>query len=124
MEWPWIFRSVNWVGGCGRFQREEKGCALVHGALGPCATAVPRNNAAHIGQANASPFKLVSAVQPLKDAEQFLGLPRIESDAIVAHEKNQASGINTRCLRSFTFCLLPSDSCLLPAAPCLPPSAF
>jgi hypothetical protein len=43
---------------------------------------VPTNDALEIGQANARALKLVVIVEALEDAEQFLGIVRIETGAV------------------------------------------
>src|SRR5262245_29034681 len=53
-------------------QRKEKRRALTRPALGPGPAAMPRDDAAHIGQADAHAFKLVRVVQPLEHAEELV----------------------------------------------------
>ena len=72
---------------CTRFQREIERCALVEFALRPGAPAVPGDDAADVGQADAGAFKLLDRVQALEHAEKFVAILRVEPDAIVAHEK-------------------------------------
>src|ERR1039458_9691619 len=63
--------------------------AAVHRAFRPCPAAVPMNDALDIGQADACALKLVVAVQALKHAEQFAGITRIETGAVVPNEDHR-----------------------------------
>src|SRR6266496_1340612 len=66
--------------------RKVKRRAAVHCAFRPGSSAVAMNDALDARQTNAGPLELLLAVQPLKHAEQFFGILRIETDAVVANE--------------------------------------
>src|SRR5262245_16724656 len=67
-------------------RRKIECCAAVHDAFRPDSAAVPGNNALHRRQADARAFELFRPMQPLKDAEEFVGILHIEPDAVVTHE--------------------------------------
>src|SRR5579859_5485689 len=76
--------------GAGRLNRLERqgkveGCAGVGLALGPHASAVPLDDAPHIGQAHAVALKLAGVMQALKDRKQPVRVLRVEANAVVAH---------------------------------------
>jgi len=48
--------------------------------------AVPVHDALHRREADAGPLELIGAVQPLKGAEQPVGVGHVEAGAVVAHE--------------------------------------
>ena len=66
-----------------------KSRAAVHRAFRPGPAAVPVNDALDIGQPDARALELVLAVQALKHAEQFVGISRIETRAVVANEDHR-----------------------------------
>jgi hypothetical protein len=49
---------------------------------------VASDDAAHVSQANTGAFKVGGAMEPLEDAEQFMRIARIETDAIVLNEND------------------------------------
>src|SRR5438477_565822 len=57
--------------------------AFVYFSLGPDAPAVAVDDALHDGQADARAFVILGAVQPLEDAEEFVGILHIETHAVV-----------------------------------------
>src|SRR5579863_1451607 len=65
---------------------EERGAATGLG-LSPDSAAVTVNDSLHGGQANARAFEFFLAVQTLKHTEQFVGVFRVETHSVVAHEK-------------------------------------
>src|SRR5688572_13996128 len=67
-------------------QRKIKRRAAVQDAFRPDSPAVPGDDALHPRQANAGAFELLRAMQPLKHAEEFVGVLHVESDAVVTHE--------------------------------------
>src|SRR5688500_13208636 len=67
--------------------REIKCCSVAQFAFRPGSAAMTRGNSPHNGQANASALEVPAGVQSLKDAEQFVGVLRIEADAVVLHEE-------------------------------------
>ena len=62
---------------------EIKRRPFIEFGLRPDPSAVPLDDALDQGQAHAGSFKLIIAVQPLEDAEEFVGVFRVEADAIV-----------------------------------------
>src|SRR5262245_48057176 len=69
----------------GKAQEERR--ALVDGALSPNTSAVAMDDAPDVGEADADAFELIGRVQPLKDAEKFVGIFHVKSDAVVADKK-------------------------------------
>ena len=53
-------------------------------AFCPGFPAMAVNNAPDIGEPDAGPFKFIRSMEPLKDAEQFVGIAHIESYPIIA----------------------------------------
>src|SRR2546430_15763899 len=66
-------------------QREVERGALVHFALGPHAAAMPLHDPFHDRQADARALELLGLMEPLKYAEQLVGVARIEARAVVFH---------------------------------------
>src|SRR5690349_17426280 len=64
-------------------QREMERRSASRLAFRPDASAVHRDDAMHIGQADAVPRKLLVPVQALKDSEQFLRIAGIEAHSVV-----------------------------------------
>src|SRR5262245_4820064 len=88
--WQFAVRKMLGAGGrSGLFllddrQGEIKRGALVDDAFGPCAAAVPLDDAADVGQADARALELARGVQPLEYAEQLGGVLHVEACAVVA----------------------------------------
>src|SRR5580693_54556 len=72
-------RLSNW-------QRKIKGCSSIHFSLSPSAPAVAGDDASDNSQSNTGAFKFVGAMQPLKDAEQFVRIGHVKTRAVVAHK--------------------------------------
>src|SRR5688572_25148504 len=83
-----LFDSAHYPRGLDRPQRAIKRRSLVRRALGPGASAMAGDDAAHVGKADARAFELVLAVQPLENAEELFGVSHVETHAVIAHEKN------------------------------------
>src|SRR6185436_584249 len=66
--------------GCGEIKRGS----FVHGPFGPNAASMPAHDAIHRCQADPCSFELLLSMQPLKNAEQFVGIFHIEPDTVVA----------------------------------------
>jgi len=49
---------------------------------------MPENDSLNIGETDAGSLKILLPMQPLKDAEKFLGVLHVESDAIVANKND------------------------------------
>ena len=47
---------------------------------------MPLDDAPHVGQADGRPFELVFGMQPLKHAEQFVGVLHVEARPVVANK--------------------------------------
>ena len=58
--------------------------AAIHHPFRPDPAAVPLNDPLDVRQADARALELIAAVQALKHAEQFAGITRIETRAVVA----------------------------------------
>ncbi len=86
MIWISVFIQISVLFGDGKVKRR----ATVHRAFRPGPAAVPVNDALDVRQADARALKLVLAVQALEHAEQFPGILRIETHAVVAYEENRA----------------------------------
>src|SRR5258706_7105444 len=72
-------------------QRKIKGRAFVLFTFRPGVTAVAMDDAANVGQPNASALKVRRAVQALKNAKEFVGVTHVEPYTVVAH-KNDVLG--------------------------------
>src|SRR5262249_28169289 len=70
-------------------QREEKGCAFVDLGFGPATAAVAGDDATNIGEADARPFEISRPMKSLENAEQFMGVARIEAYAVVFQLDNK-----------------------------------
>ena len=70
-------------------QCEVEGRALVGLGLRPGPPAVARDDAADVGQANPGAFKFVLAMQPLENAEQFVGVFHVKPGAVVADKDDR-----------------------------------
>src|SRR5450755_2866191 len=67
-----------------------EGRALAGLGFGPDAPAVPVDDALHGGEADAGALELELAVQPLKGAEELVGVLHVEAGAVVANEESAA----------------------------------
>src|SRR5438874_8947792 len=69
-------------------QGEEEGRAAARRSLGPDASAVAAHNASYRCQTQTDAFKLLRAMQPLKQAKKLVGIFHVEADAVIANKKN------------------------------------
>src|SRR5438067_4172275 len=69
-------------------QSEKEGCAAARRSLGPDASAVAAHNARCRCQTETDAFKLLRAMQPLKQAKKFVGIFHVEADTVIANKKN------------------------------------
>src|SRR5687767_15743331 len=76
---------VSCMGGAS-LEREVKRGASVDGRVGPDAPAVAVDDALYDGQAHAGALIVLGAVQPLEDAEEFIGVLHVKTGAVVFHE--------------------------------------
>src|SRR6185312_14814788 len=83
--WPGL--SVACPGHVGGRQRDMKPCALVRLGLGPDPAAVTRDDAPHVGQADAVAGKFRGAMQALEYPEQLVRVLHVETGAIVGHRE-------------------------------------
>src|ERR1051326_4894088 len=84
--------------GSGRWMQPEKrsasrngkvkSCAFVWLPFGPGAAPVARDNTPDVCEADAGPFEVGSAMEPLENAEKFVGVAWIEANAVIADEKD------------------------------------
>src|SRR5262249_50245400 len=72
----------------GSGQGKVKSCSNVQFSFGPGAAPVTADNSTHIRETNAGSFKFIGMMQALENAEEFLGVLHVESDAIVADGNN------------------------------------
>src|SRR5208282_5278358 len=79
-------RGAGLPGPLEAFQREEKCRAFVHFRLGPDAAVVLVDDALHGHQSHSGALKIFGAMEPLEDAEQFVGVLHAETHAIVPDE--------------------------------------
>src|SRR5258706_10117919 len=70
----------------GVVQGKEKRCAFVQFGLGPNTATVALDHSLHDCQANSGTLKFIEAMEPLKDAEKFVGVAHIETGAVVLDE--------------------------------------
>ncbi len=52
------------------------------------------HDALHSNQADAGTFKVLRAMQALKDSEQFVDIIHVEADAVVPNHEHQLSSIS------------------------------
>src|SRR6266513_2331871 len=64
-------------------QREVERRTLFDGAFGPDPAAMPVDDAAHGGEPNPGAFEFRRRMEPLKHAEQLVGVAHVEAGAIV-----------------------------------------
>src|SRR5262245_936115 len=92
-----IRETCDWASGWSLFsahrKREVEGGPGILGTFRPRASAMPMNDALHVGQANAGAFKFTGPVQALKDAKQFVHVFHVESDAVVANMADDFVGL-------------------------------
>jgi hypothetical protein len=69
------------------WQGEIKCRACIEFGFRPDTSPVPVDDALDQGQAHTGSFKFIVAVQPLEDAKKFVGVSRIEPDAVVLDVK-------------------------------------
>ena len=69
-------------------QREIERGALVDLAFRPHAAAMALDDAADVGKADAGALEEIVRMQALEDAEQFLRVPHVEADTVVAHAED------------------------------------
>src|SRR5580765_4570353 len=69
-------------------QGEVERRTAVHFRIGPDAAAVPVNDAADMGEADAGTFEFIILMKPLKDPEEIAGVAHVESGAIVAYKES------------------------------------
>src|SRR5947207_12459727 len=74
-------------------QGEIKRGAFIEFAFRPNLAAVPMDDALDEGQAHARAFEFFLVVQPLKNAEEFVRVLRIETDAVVLVIISVAAGV-------------------------------
>src|SRR5665213_1782219 len=65
--------------------------ALPHGALGPCAAAMPGDDPAHIREADSRALELRRGMQPLEYAEELIDIAHVKADTVVLHEEQMFS---------------------------------
>src|SRR2546422_3988397 len=65
-----------------------EGRASVYNALGPGFAAMAVDDATDVGQPYAGALEFVCAVETLEDAEEFVHISHVESDAVVANEEH------------------------------------
>src|SRR6185295_5900619 len=61
---------------------------LVFAAFRPDASAVTVDDALNVGQADAGAFKIAGAMQPLEDAEKFVGVLHVEAGSVVPDKED------------------------------------
>src|SRR5881394_4631177 len=82
-------------GGHSGESEEERGAA-VHFAVRPDAAAVPLDDALRQGQPHAGALEFVRPMEPLKHAEQLVGIAHVEPDAVIAHEVDDRLSLASR----------------------------
>src|SRR4051812_16067642 len=70
------------------FEIKIKGGAIVYLSFRPHASAVAIDDPLHVGEADAGALEIALVVQPLKHAEEFVGILRVETGAVVPDEKS------------------------------------
>src|SRR5438477_351725 len=68
-------------------QSEEEGRAAAGRGLGPDASAMAPHDPCCRRQTQTDAFKLLLAMQALKQAEELVGIFHVEADAVIANEK-------------------------------------
>src|SRR6266478_3340461 len=70
---------------------EIKGGPLADGPFGPDGPAVSSHNSFYRRQSDACAFEVLGPMQPLKNAEQFVGILHVEADSIVSDKDSRAT---------------------------------
>src|SRR5437879_9438378 len=70
-------------------KREVESCAVIRPAFGPRSATVTRDDPLDDGQPDAGAFKFTRRMEPLKNAKKFIGILRIEPDAIITNEEDR-----------------------------------
>lgn len=65
-------------------KREVERCTLAHFRFRPDAASVPVDDPLNDGQAHPGALEIVGAMETLEDLEQFITVPHIEADTVVA----------------------------------------
>src|SRR6266700_3458751 len=68
---------------------EVESCAVIRPAFGPRSATVTRDDPLDDGQPDAGAFKFTRRMEPLKNAKKFIGILRIEPDAIITNEEDR-----------------------------------
>src|SRR4051812_37160202 len=84
------------MGSSRKRERKVNDSALAGHTLGPTESIVALNDAAYAREPNAAPLDPGAVVQPLKNAEQLVGVACVEADTVIAHKKHMLLGVFTR----------------------------
>jgi hypothetical protein len=71
------------------WKRKIEGSAAIHNTLGPGLAAMAVNDTTDVRQPYAGALEVFCAVETLEDAEEFVGISHVESDAVIANKEHR-----------------------------------